>query len=124
MGVDTAKARAAYEEAFRLQPEDFWTCVELARLRRESGDLNGAREADLAFERAAQDVRERSVAATTLGDVLREGGDLAGAKARYEEGLEISERPDRDTPGSAAAQLLAAKDWLKDGAFVPFGDLG
>ena len=35
-GVDTAEALAAYEEAHRLQPEDFWTCVELARLRDEA----------------------------------------------------------------------------------------
>ncbi|MBU6408558.1 MAG: hypothetical protein KGS44_15750, partial [Alphaproteobacteria bacterium] len=104
MGVDTAKARAAYEEAFKLQPEDFWTCVELAWLRQESGDLNGAREAALACERAAQDDRERSVAANTQGTILREGGDLAGAKARYEQSLGVAERLARDNPGSAQAQ--------------------
>jgi tetratricopeptide (TPR) repeat protein len=33
-----------------------------------------------------------------------EGGDLAGAKARYEQYLEITERLARDNPGSASAQ--------------------
>ncbi len=104
LGVDTAKARAAYEEAFKLQPNDFWTCIELCRLRREAGDLNAARDAALAAEHAAGDERERSVAADEVGDVLREGGDLAGAKARYEAGLGVRERLARDNPGSAEAQ--------------------
>ncbi len=59
VGVDTARARAAYEEAFRLQPEDFWTCVELARLRRKAGDLAASRQAAEAAERAARTERER-----------------------------------------------------------------
>ena len=81
-GVDTAEARAAYEEAFKLQPDDFSTCVELARLRREAGDLNGARIAAEAAERAASAPRDHSVAADTLGNVLREAGDLAAAQDR------------------------------------------
>ena len=39
-----------------------------------------------------------------MGDVLREGGDLAGAKACYEQSLGIAERLARDNPGSASAQ--------------------
>ena len=103
-GASTAEARAAYEEAFKLEPEDFWTCIELARLRREAGDLAGAREVALAAEPAAHDERDRMVAAGEIGDVLREGGDLAGARARYEATLGIMERLARDNPGSASAQ--------------------
>ncbi|MGZ9052300.1 MAG: hypothetical protein ACXW3N_08890, partial [Rhodoplanes sp.] len=60
-GIDTARARAAYEEAFRLQPSDFWTCVELASLRRQAGDLRAALEAARAAETAARTERERFV---------------------------------------------------------------
>jgi tetratricopeptide (TPR) repeat protein len=104
MGVDTAKARTAYEEAFKLQPDDFWTCVELSRLRQESGDLGGARTAAECAVGAATNMRDQMVAANTLGDVMREGGDLAGAKARYEEGLKLSEQLAQDNRGSAEAQ--------------------
>ncbi|MFN7179647.1 hypothetical protein [Hyphomonas sp.] len=104
LGVDFAKAKAAYEEAFRLQPDDFWTCVELARLRQTGGDLAGARLAAEAAARSAATEREKSVAADALGDVLREGGDLSGARAQYEAGLKVSERLARDNPASAEAQ--------------------
>jgi hypothetical protein len=60
LGVDAAKVRTAYEEAFRLEPKHFLTCVEIARLRREAGDLKGVRQAALASESAAQNDRERS----------------------------------------------------------------
>ena len=102
--INTAEARAAYEEAFRLQPDDFWTCIELSRLHQEAGDLAGACAAAEAAERAATDDRDSTVAADALGDVLREAGDLAAAAARFEAGLAISERLARDNPGSAQAQ--------------------
>jgi tetratricopeptide (TPR) repeat protein len=104
VGVDTARARAAYEEAFRLQPEDFWTCVELARLRRKAGDLAASRQAAEAAERAARTDRERSVADDEIGDVLVKAGDLSGAKARFEASLEVMERLAAANPGSAEAQ--------------------
>ncbi|MBL8548963.1 MAG: hypothetical protein JNJ73_03185 [Hyphomonadaceae bacterium] len=104
MGVNTAKARAAYEEAFKLQPDDFWTCVELARLRQEAGDLNGARAAAECAEHSAREDRDRSVAATELGGIWREAGNLADAKRQFERALDIDERLARDNPGSAEAQ--------------------
>ena len=103
-GIDTARARAAYEEAFRLQPGDFWTCVELASLRRQAGDLRAALEAARAAETAARTERERFVANITLADVLVLAGDLQGAKARFEASLLVSERLAEQNPGSAEAQ--------------------
>jgi tetratricopeptide (TPR) repeat protein len=103
-GIDAAKALAAYEEAFKLQPGDFWTCVELGRLRSASGDLRGAHQAAFAAERAAQSEREKSVALNALGNVLVEAGDPAGAKARYEASLKIRERLAAQNRRSAAAQ--------------------
>ena len=113
MGVDTAKARAAYEEAFKLQPDDFWTCVELARLRDRSGDLDGARAAAECAVRAAQGERERTVADLTLGDVLVLAGDLAGAKARFEASLAVSERLAEQNKGSAEAQRDLIVSYVK-----------
>ena len=103
-GVDTTKACAAYEEAFRLEPDDFWTCIELARLRQESGDTRGALEAAQCAERAARTDREKSVALDELGDVLVKAGDLAGARTRFESSLAVRERLASANPGSAEAQ--------------------
>ena len=108
-GANTTEARAAYEEALRLEPDNFWTCIELSRLRQEAGDLNSARVAALAAERAARADRDHLVAAGALGDVLREGGDLAGARSRHEAGLAVRERLARENPGSAEAQRHAPK---------------
>lgn len=66
-GVDTARARAAYEQAFRLDPTDFWTCVMLARLRQQAGDLRAAGEAARAAKQAVRTDRERYVANFWVG---------------------------------------------------------
>ena len=123
-GIDTARARAAYEEAFRLQPSDFWTCVELASLRRRAGDLRAALEAARAAETAARTERERFVANITLADVLVLAGDLQGAKARFEASLLVSERLAEQNPGSAEAQrdLSVSMNKLGD-VLVLAGDL-
>jgi tetratricopeptide (TPR) repeat protein len=118
-GVDTARARAAYEEAFKLQPEDFWTCVALARLRREAGDLRAAGEAARAAARAAQTKREQVVADCEIGDVLVLAGDLEGAKGRFEESLEVRERLAEQNPGSAEAQRDLIVSMNKLGGVFP-----
>jgi len=103
-GVDTRRARVAYEEAFRLQPEDFWTCIALARLRRQSGDLRASEEVAVASGKIAGSDREKIIANTEIGDVLVQAGDLASARARFEQGLEVREQLARQNPGSAEAQ--------------------
>ncbi len=103
-GLDTAEALRAYEKAFALEPEDFWTAIYLARLRKEAGNLAGARQAALAAQSAARGDREISVAANDLGDLLVKAGDLNEAKARFGASLAIAERLARDNPGSSEAQ--------------------
>ncbi|MBL8658666.1 MAG: tetratricopeptide repeat protein [Rhodospirillales bacterium] len=123
-GVDTTRALAAYEQAFRLEPTDFWTCVFLARLRAEAGNLRGAHDAARAAAAAASTERERAVADSELGDVLVVGGDLAGAKDAYEESLALAERLAADNPGSAEAQCFLSVSLNKLGdVLVRSGDL-
>jgi tetratricopeptide (TPR) repeat protein len=118
-GVDTARARTAYEQAFELRPEDFWTCVELARLRRQAGDLSASGEAAIAAEKVARTDRERFIADTGLGDVLVKAGDLSGATARFEASLKVSERLAETNPGSAEAQRDLIVSYAKLGEVVP-----
>ncbi|MBL8658649.1 MAG: hypothetical protein JNM75_02710, partial [Rhodospirillales bacterium] len=103
-GVDTTRALAAYEQAYRLEPTDFSTCVFLARLRAEAGDLRGAHDAARAAAAAASTERERAAADSELGNVLVQGGDLAGARTAYEESLALARRLAADNPGSAEAR--------------------
>lgn len=115
LGVDTAKAREAFEEAFRLQADDFWTCIELARLRREAGDLAGARLAAEAAGQAANDDWERSVFVDEVGIVVQESGDLGGARRHFDESLEIRKRLVRDKP---------AVEEYQRGLAVSFNNIG
>jgi tetratricopeptide (TPR) repeat protein len=124
LGTDAAKAIAAYEEALKLQPGDFWTCIELARLRSISGDLRGAHQAAFAAERAAQSEREMSVALNALGNVLVKAGDPAGAKARYEASLRIRKRLAAQNKYNAAAQRDLSASLIKLGdVLVDMDDL-
>lgn len=121
-GVDTARARAAYEEAFRLDPGDFWTCVFLARLRRQAGDLDAAQVAVGAMEAAEKSERERSVANNEAGDVLFRAGDVAGARRRYEASLEVAERFAAANPASAEAERDLAVSLAHVGDILLFGE--
>ena len=49
-------------------------------------------EAAHAAEWAVRIEREQFVADVSLGDVLVQAGDLAGAKARFDESLKVSEQ--------------------------------
>lgn len=116
-GVDTARARAAYEEAFRIDPGDFWTCVFLARLRRQAGDLEAAQVALGSMAAAANSEREHAVANNEAGDVLFRAGDVAGARLRYEASLEVAERLATANPDSTEAErdlaVSLAKEWRR-----------
>ncbi|MGF1606036.1 MAG: hypothetical protein ACFB22_06820 [Rhodothalassiaceae bacterium] len=118
-GIDTARALEAYEQAFQRTPKDFCVCIELSRLRQEAGKTAGALAAAHAADQAAQSEREMSVAWINLGDVLEQAGDLAGARARYEAGLEIATRLAAANPGSAAAQRDLIVSFAKLGAIAP-----
>lgn len=103
IGTDTSEALAAYEEAFKIEPNDFWTSIKLARLRREAGNVKDAREVALHAARMADNERNRMVAANTLGDVLQETGDVAGAENEYHKSLAISQRLAKVSPGCPIA---------------------
>ncbi|MDF1733585.1 MAG: tetratricopeptide repeat protein [Minwuia sp.] len=103
-GFDTTRARHAYEEAFRLRPEDFSTVVLLARQRRIAGDLAGALDLIPAMRQATSDDREISVADNEAGRLQLDAGDLFAARAAYERSLEVAEQLAASHPGLAAAQ--------------------
>jgi hypothetical protein len=69
-GIDTLQTLEAYEAAFRLQPSDFVTCIELARLRTQAGNVPGALEAAEASELAAGTDRERAIGSATVADSI------------------------------------------------------
>jgi tetratricopeptide (TPR) repeat protein len=102
--IDTATALTAYEQAYKLQPMDFWTCIELARLRQTAGDLAGSKIAALAAEAAARNDRESAIVHQVIGAALNEEGDLVGATERYEQSRIVAERLARENPTSAQAQ--------------------
>lgn len=103
-GVDNAKAREAYTEAFRLQPSDFWTCYELALLHWRAADLDAAKEVALAAERAARDDRERASAADVMGLILAEMGDLDTAIEHCKAALDLATRWAHEDPDADEAQ--------------------
>ena len=117
--IDTAKALAAYEAAFALQPAEFWTCIELSRLRGTAGGTSGARAAAEAAGRAAGTDRERSVALNDLGDVLVAQGDEAGALASYRDSLAIFDRLAKSDPGNAGWQRDLIVSYTRSAGALP-----
>ena len=102
--LDTQAVIARYEEVTRLDPGLHWDWVELGRLYTDAGKLPQARQA---AERAAQSAannRDRSVALNEFGDVLVAQGDLAGARSRYQDSLDIAKRLAAADPSSASLQ--------------------
>jgi len=118
-GVDTARARAAYEEAFKLQPEDFWTCVELARLRDRVGDTDAAREVAAAAINVARDERQLAVAKAEVANVHLKLGDLRAARRGYEEADAAFKRLAEKNPGSAEAQRDLIFSYANMGSIYP-----
>ena len=124
-GADVAEARQAYAAAQRLQPDDFWTCIELARLCQDCGDLDAARSATTQAERAATSDDERLVALSEGGDLRAARGDLAGADKRYAAALDLAKRLAAVNPGDAGWQRELSVCHNKVGDLqVDQGDLG
>ena len=80
-----------YQKAAALEPDDFATNIELARLHRLGGNLDKAFNAAEIALRVAQDDREHSVALNDVGDVLVGQGDLPKALENYRAAMEIAE---------------------------------
>ncbi|HEX7942083.1 MAG TPA: hypothetical protein VF488_09775 [Gemmatimonadaceae bacterium] len=115
-----------FEQLMQLDPTMTTDWIELARLYRVRGRLADARRA---AEAAYQSVprsseRDRSAVLDELGGVVLEAGDLAGAKARFEEGLAILRKLAHDNPMSAQAlsDVSLSLERLGDAA-VRGGDL-
>ncbi len=122
--VDTQTAIASYEEVTRLDPGLHWDWVELGRLYTDAGNLPPARQAAERAAQTATDDRDRSVALDALADVLVAQGDLAGARSRYQDSLDIRKRLAAADPSSASLQrdLSVSLDKLGD-VLVAQGDL-
>jgi tetratricopeptide (TPR) repeat protein len=101
--TNSVEALAAYREAASLDPEDFWTWIEVGNREILAGSLTHATEAfRCAQERAARLnetdphntgwQRDLSVSHNRIGDIRRAQGDLAGALDAYNKGLEIRAR--------------------------------
>ena len=116
--VDPGKAREAYQAAFLLQPQDFRTCLEVARLRAVTGDKAGARSAAEAAGRAAASDRERSQAAVELGNILASQGQLPEAMRAFWTGLEADRSIALADPANASSQRDLAATCDRIGALL------
>ena len=122
--IGTAEAIKPYERAQAMDAEYAWGWIELRRLYQEAGRLPDARRAAEQAITHAQNDRDRSAAGTELGEVLVASGDLAGARARFEEFLKICERLAAANPSSADAQRDLSVSLIKLGdVLVASGDL-
>ncbi|MCH8203233.1 MAG: hypothetical protein IH996_09015 [Proteobacteria bacterium] len=93
-----------YRKAAELDPEDFRTQIELARLHRATGSLDDSTTAARNALQMARDERDRSVALDEFGDVLVAQGDLAGALNSYQASLLIRQRLARADESNAGLQ--------------------
>ncbi|BDI03308.1 tetratricopeptide repeat protein [Sphaerotilus microaerophilus] len=87
--VDTLAVIKRYEEVTRLDPGWHWDWVELSRLYAEANRLQQAQAAAQRSADTAQDNRDLAVALDELGKLLAAQGDGVGARARFEESLDI-----------------------------------
>lgn len=95
-----------FEQLTRLDPTMTWDWIELGRLYQEQGRLADAKSAaEAAYQSlGGSDERDRAVVLGDLGEVAVQAGDLAGAKARFEEELAILRKLVPANPVSAQAQ--------------------
>ena len=113
---DTAKAIEAYRTATELDPDDTWSWIILGRLYQRAGNLAAAEQAFQSARQAAEragNERDLMVADHGLGDVRVARGDLSGAAAAYEAGLEAAkQRAAQDpsnTDGSATSRSASIR---------------
>jgi len=99
-----AEARASFENAARLAPEDFHWRFQGAIAARRSGDAETALEE--LRELAAQEPRF-APAHQRLGEALYEAGELAAAEAAYRRVLELE--PNQPDGYAGTAQILLAR---------------
>ncbi len=116
LGTDSAKAREVYEEAFRLDSKDFWTCIQLAALRLEAGDFNGANEISAIAITLARTDHERIAAKNHRGYILLQAGDPHGANDLFEDALSLARGAVEQDP----TQVRAKEDLFR--SHINLGD--
>ena len=104
---DPRRAREAWAEALRLDPDDVGSLWRFAELEERAGFLA---EAEAAYRRAltlgrpGQHDRDVYWSQLGLGDILIRRGDLAGARTHYQDARALAERLARADPGNAGWQ--------------------
>ena len=96
MIADHTGARANYERALRIDPDNATYISNLGAVLNDQGELDGARAA---FERALKiweanlgtEHPQVAIGVNNLGIVMKYQGDLVGARAAYERALKIDE---------------------------------
>ncbi len=119
-----AKAITAYARAVDLDPNDFWTWIELARLHRAAGSLPQARRtAEAAFQHVGSDW-DRMVAEGELGNVAVAEGKLPAAIQHFTSTMQASRAIAEAAPEdlNRQRQLSVAHEKLGDVARAQ-GDL-
>ena len=101
-----AEALRWYQNAAELEPDHFFTQIELARLHQANGNLGAALKAARAALQAATGNRERMVASGEIGNVLVAQGDLPGALQSHRAAMAIAKRLAKADPDNAG--------WLRD----------
>jgi len=122
-GIDTRQALEAYEAAFRIQPSDFVTCIELPRLRMQAGDLAGAEQAALAAQSAAASDREAAISASKNADIAVEQGNLTTAVSKYQESQNTLQSLGNSSDFETQRDLSVSHNKIGD-VQVAQGDLG
>jgi tetratricopeptide (TPR) repeat protein len=123
-GVDATRARIAYEEAYRLDIDDFWTCVFLARLRALNGQMDAAQECALAARDAAGTEDQVSLAHAEMAQIALGAGDARAARDAGGEAVDaaraaLQRRPDHP----ALLRDLAARLVLLGDAEISLGEV-
>lgn len=111
--VDSADALKAFRQAAEAEPNDFWTWIEVSRLERITGTLEGAVEAITAASEAAEDdVWLSAVAYNEHGDLRRSQGDLSAALQSYQAAL--SKLRSLMSTDLKQQPMLAAVGWQRE----------
>ncbi|HEC14247.1 MAG TPA: hypothetical protein ENI72_00680, partial [Rhodospirillales bacterium] len=113
-----------YQKAADLEPDDFSTRIELARLHQAHGNLDAAYKSTLAAQQAAKDDRDRSVALNEIGGVLVAQGDLPGALGSFRASMVIRKRlAEADASNAGLQRDLSVSHNKIGGVQVKQGDL-
>jgi tetratricopeptide (TPR) repeat protein len=102
--VDTLAAIRYFEELTSLDPSNHRDWVELGRLYSDAGQLERAKFASDRAANTAKSDRDVLVAAQLRGEVFLAQGDLANARARFQDSLAIAQRLAVAEPSSANIQ--------------------